>query len=75
MAHPFAKMFDAALRKSRTDDIENHILVAAEGLKGKGYRVSEIYEVLRAFAHGLIDPDESSIAQEALEEFSRHLDV
>ncbi len=72
MAHPFAKMFDTALRKSTPDDFENHILLAAEGLKEKGYRVEEIHEVLRKFANGLIDPNESAIAKEALEEFSRH---
>lgn len=73
MSHPFAKMFDTALRKSKPDDIENEILLAAERLKEKGYRVEEIYEVLRKFANGLIDQDESVVAKEALEEFSRHI--
>jgi hypothetical protein len=75
MAHPFAKMFDAALRKSSPDDFDNRILLVAEDLKKKGYRDSEIHMVLEKFAKGLIDPKDAAAANEALEEFSRHLDA
>ncbi len=74
MAHPFAKMFQAALRKSRPDDIENRILLEAERLKGMGYRTSEIYEVLRKFSQGIVDDADSALALEALEEFSRYIE-
>jgi hypothetical protein len=74
MAHPFAKMFDAALRKSRPDDMENRILLEAERLKGMGYRVSEIHDVLKKFAGGIVDDADSALAKEALEEFSRYIE-
>lgn len=45
MAHPFAQMFDKALRKSTEDD--NLVLEEAEALRKKGYPVQEIYDVLK----------------------------
>lgn len=72
MTHPFAKMFEAALKKSTVD--ENLVLAEAEKLKGKGYRVEEIYEVLKKFSTGIIDDVDAEVAREALEEFSRHRD-
>jgi len=73
MAHPFSKMFDAALRKSTLED--NVVLEVAEKLKAKGYRPEEIYTVLEKLRVGLIDDGESEIVSEAAEEFSRYLDI
>lgn len=74
MAHPFAKMFESALRKSLPDDMENRVLLEAEKLLEKGYRVTEIHDVLKRFATGIVDAKDESIAKEALLEFSRHLE-
>jgi hypothetical protein len=71
MAHPFEKMFDKALKKSTTS--ENEVLVVAEKLREKGYRVEEIHGVLSKLHKSLIDPTEALIVGEAKEEFSRHL--
>ncbi|MFM2374435.1 MAG: hypothetical protein RLZZ234_430 [Candidatus Parcubacteria bacterium] len=74
MAHPFAKMFDIALRKSDPDDFDNKVLLEAEKLKAKGYRVSEIHEVLKKYAFGIIDDNDARVVREALEEFERYVD-
>lgn len=73
MAHPFAKMFETALRKN--SPVENAVLEEAENLKEKGYSVEEIYSVLTAFAKGRLDDREIEITEEAIEEFGRHRDI
>ena len=72
MTHPFAKMFEAALKKVRDDDFENRVLEVAEGLLDKGYRYAEIKDVLDKFSKGRVDVKDERIAKEAVEEFSRH---
>lgn len=72
MAHPFEKIFGAALRKSTPAD--NVVLKEAENLKGKGYSADEIYAVLLKLKQGLIDDKDSEIVQEAAEEFERYVD-
>lgn len=73
MAHPFTKMFDTALRSST--ELDNRVLIAAEKLKEKGYSVDEIYTVLIKLQKSLIDKTESEIVAEAVEEFSRFVDL
>jgi hypothetical protein len=68
-------MFDAALKKSAPDDMENKVLVEAEKLKAKGYAVGEIHGVLQQYAFGIIDDTEAAVVQEALTEFSRYIDL
>jgi len=70
MPHPFAKMFNTALKKSTIED--NLVLKEAEKLKDKGYSPEEIHRVLVSAGIGLIDDTESKIVAEAVEEFSRH---
>ncbi len=70
MAHPFTKLFDTALKKSSAE--ENFVLRTAEKLKGKGYRVEEIYDVLEKLQKSLVDDAEAHIVAEALEEFGAH---
>jgi hypothetical protein len=72
MAHPFEKMFDKALKKSTLE--YNEVLVEAEKLKTKGYRVEEIATVLTKLHKSLIDKTEAEIVGEAAEEFSRYLE-
>lgn len=72
MAHPFAKMFDKALKKSSAE--QNEVLNVAEKLREKGYRAEEIAGVLKKLQKSLIDKTEAEIVGEAEEEFSRHLD-
>ncbi len=72
MAHPFEKMFDKALKKSTVE--YNEVLVEAEKLKAKGYRVEEIATVLTKLHKSLIDKTEAEIVGEAAEEFSRYLE-
>lgn len=73
MAHPFEKIFDTALKKSTED--ENLVLDEAEKILKKGYSPSEIYVVLKKLHHSLVLDADERIVGEALEEFSRHLDV
>lgn len=70
MAHPFSKMFDAALKKSTP--LDNYVLEEAEKLKKKGYRAEEIYAVLQKLHGSLIEDSDREILGEALEEFSRY---
>lgn len=72
MAHPFAKMFTAALRKSTLE--ENLVLKEAEKLREKGYSPQEIYRVLQSCGAGLIDDMESEIVADAVEEFGEYVD-
>ena len=71
MAHPFAKIFETALKKSTHED--NFVLDEAEKLKKKGYRVLEIYTVLKKLHASLISDTDREILGEALEEFSRYV--
>lgn len=71
MAHPFSKMFEAALKKSTPED--NFVLDEAEKLKKKGYRVQEIHTVLKKLHGSLISDDDREILGEALDEFSRYV--
>ncbi len=73
MAHPFTKMFDTALKKSTV--LDNVVLLEAEKLKAKGYSENEIYSVLVKLQKSLIDNTESEIVAEAVEEFSRYIDL
>lgn len=73
MAHPFTKMFDTALRNST--ELDNRVLLEAEKLLKKGYAPSEIYTVLVKLQKSLIDKVEAAIVAEAVEEFSRFVDL
>ncbi len=72
MAHPFTKLFDAALRKSTLMD--NRVLHEAEQLHAKGYSTQEIYEVLRKMEKALVRSEDEAVLKEAAEEMSRYLD-
>jgi hypothetical protein len=72
MAHPFTKMFDKALKKSTP--IDNQVLIVAEKLRAKGYSPEEIGSVLKNLHKSLIQPEDSEIVGEALEEFSQYLE-
>ncbi len=71
MAHPFAKMFDQALKKSTPED--NQVLVEAEKIIKKGYSATEVFTVLTKLQKSLIDSTESELVSEAAEEISRYL--
>jgi hypothetical protein len=72
MAHPFTKMFDKALKKSTP--IDNQVLIVAEKLRAKGYSPEEIGSVLKKLHKSLIQPEDSEIVGEAVEEFSQYLE-
>jgi hypothetical protein len=72
MAHPFEKMFDKALKKSTP--LDNEVLVVAEKLREKGYSPEEIGTVLKKLHKSLIQPEDSEIVGEALEEFNQYLE-
>lgn len=72
MAHPFSRIFDAALRKSTPED--NAVLKEAELLRAKGYDVGEIHGVLVKMKQGLIRDEDYETVGEAAEEMSRYLD-
>lgn len=63
MAHPFIKLFDAALKKSALDD--NAVYRVAAGLIEKGYRPAEVLECLTRLEKSLIDPAHAAIVAEA----------
>ncbi len=71
MAHPFEKMFAAALMKSTKDD--NLVLETALKLSAKGYSNVEIAGVLKSYAQGLIYPTEALLITESYEEFVEQL--
>lgn len=71
MAHPFSKLFDAALKKSTPTD--NQVLKEAEQLRAKGYSALEIYEVLRKMGKALVRDEDEAVFKEAAEEMSRYL--
>jgi hypothetical protein len=64
MAHPFAKIFEKALKKSTTDD--NLVLKKAEEILAKGYAEAEVIEVLKVLEKGRIDEKEEAVIAEAL---------
>lgn len=67
MAHPFMKLLDKALKAS--DDTTNEVFLAAHKLRQKGYPPLEIRGLLVQLEKSLIDPKETEIVTEALEEF------
>lgn len=71
MAHPFTKLFDAALRRSTPTD--NQVLKEAEQLRAKGYGAEEIHAVLLKMQQGLVRDEDHEVAREAAEEMSRYL--
>lgn len=71
MAHPFEKIFEKSLAKSRGD--ENHVLGEAEKLMEKGYRPGEIYDVLVKLKKSLISEADEAIVAEAVEEFEQYV--
>ncbi len=72
MAHPFSKIFEKALAKSKGD--ENHVLGEAEKLKERGYGVTEIYDVLVHLKNSLIGDADAAIVAEAVEEFGQYIE-
>lgn len=73
MSHPFARMFEKAIPKSRGD--ENHVLGQAEKLLDAGYAPKEIYDVLLRLKKSLIAEADEKIVAEALEEFEQYVDL
>lgn len=67
MAHPFEKLFVAALRKSSAQ--ENAVLDKAYELVADGYDACEVRDVLARFKNSLIDSSEEQIVADALEAF------
>lgn len=68
MKHPWGKLFEKALKKSKLP-YENLVFEKAVELMEKGYRPEEIAEVLERLRKSLIDDTESQIVSEALLEF------
>jgi hypothetical protein len=73
MSHPFEKMFEKALAKSKGD--ENHVLGEAEKLLEKGYAPREVYDVLVKLKQSLLIEAEEKIVAEAIEEFAQYVDL
>ncbi len=73
MSHPFEKIFEKSIAKSRGD--ENHVLGEAEKMREKGYSPDEIFTVLKKLHTTLISDADRAILSEAVEEFSRHIDT
>ncbi len=67
MRHPWGKMFEKALRKSKPED--NLVFEKAVELMEKGYRPQEIFDVLVKLHKSLIDDGDAAILKEALEDF------
>ncbi len=72
MSHPFEKIFEKVIEKSRGD--ENHVLGEAEKLLEKGYSPKEIFAVLKRLKQSLIAPSDEKIVAEAVEEFAQYVD-
>lgn len=68
MAHPFQKMFIKALAKS--DDLDNQVTDEAVKLIKKGYRRTEIFQVLKKLEKSLIEDKEKILISETIEELS-----
>lgn len=73
MAHPFEKIFETALKRSTPE--ENAVLIEAEKILKKGYAPAEIFTVLTKLKQSLVLDEDERIVAEAVEEFSRHLDI
>ncbi len=73
MAHPFEKIFEKTISKSKGD--ENHVLGEAERLMELGYAPIEIFTVLKKLKQSLIVEAEEKIVGEALEEFTQYVDL
>jgi Holliday junction resolvasome RuvABC DNA-binding subunit len=72
VAHPFSKLFDAALAQSTPGD--NLLLEEAEALRAKGYSAQEIHGVLVKMQKSLIKDEDFETAKEAAEEMEKYLD-
>lgn len=70
MTHPFAHIFEKALKNSHGD--ENLVLGEAEKLLEKGYNANEIYGVLTKLQKAYIDAADVAVLNEAVEEFSQY---
>jgi Holliday junction resolvasome RuvABC DNA-binding subunit len=62
VAHPFSKLFDAALAQSTPGD--NLLLEEAEALRAKGYSAQEIHGVLVKMQKSLIKDEDFETAKE-----------
>ncbi len=71
MAHPFEKLFDAAIKKST--ELDNQVLNEANRLLAKGYQGKEIALVLMKLQKSLIDTTQAAVVLEALTEFEQYL--
>ena len=69
--HPFAQMFERALKKSNSQ--ENFVLEEAEALRKKGYSPEEIHGVLAKLHRELLSPADLEIVGEALDEFATYI--
>lgn len=67
MAHPFEKLFEAALRKSTPE--RNLVFEKAEALIEDGYSSEEVYDVLDRYRKALLDPKDEAVLDEAIEAF------
>jgi DNA-binding ferritin-like protein len=72
MAHPFAKIFERALKKSSPE--ENFITVEAEKILEKGYSPAEIYAVLKKLQGSLIADEDAAMVEEAIEELNEYFE-
>jgi hypothetical protein len=75
MPHPFAAMFERALRKSKeSQEQENFVLEEARGLPKNGYSPQEIYDMLVQLHRELLSDSDREIVGEALDEFATYID-
>ena len=72
MPHPFAQMFEKALKRSNNQ--ENFVLEEARGLHKKGYSPQEIYDVLAQLHRELLGDSDREIVGEALDEFATYIE-
>lgn len=70
MSHPFAHIFEKALKNSHGD--ENLVLGEAEKLLEKGYSANEIFGVLTKLQKSYIDAADVAVLDEAVEEFGQY---
>ena len=71
MPHPFAQMFEKALKRS--SEQENFVLEEARGLRQKGYSPEEIYEVLAQMHREFLSESDREIIGEVLDEFATYM--
>ncbi len=72
MTHPFAKIFERALKKSSPE--ENFITVEAGKILEKGYSPAEIYMVLKKLQGSLIADEDAAMVEEAIEELNEYFE-